>query len=206
MRNQQNNPEVPMDLRRSMNNINEQISALKAVTARLRNAYSGLDVEFIDSEETFDAGSGSGFQPDADGDDDSDSDFQGSGHAESTPDLGTKLDFPTVINDPDLAGNNVRRLNDNANSTETVTSGSFFDSSSISTSSTDEAKITDKPYVITSTENINNVNITSSSGGSIVKYEKMSLNAAIASYLLPAVVVWVGGSFNDWFHSLSNRN
>ncbi|XP_069678727.1 uncharacterized protein dlp [Periplaneta americana] len=72
--NQQANPEVVVDVNRPSSLLNEQMYALKTITSKLKNAYNGLDVEWIDIEESsYGSGSGSG-----DGSD-SDDDFEGSG-------------------------------------------------------------------------------------------------------------------------------
>lgn len=46
--NQQNNPEVAVDVSRPNSLLNEQIFALKTITSKLKNAYNGMDVEWID--------------------------------------------------------------------------------------------------------------------------------------------------------------
>lgn len=46
--NQQNNPEVVVDVSRPNSLLNEQIFALKTITSKLKNAYNGMDVEWID--------------------------------------------------------------------------------------------------------------------------------------------------------------
>jgi len=50
IKSQKKNPEVPVDLSRSISLLNEQVFALKALTNLLKNAYQGLDVEW-DMEE-----------------------------------------------------------------------------------------------------------------------------------------------------------
>uniref|UniRef100_A0A1B6DDS1 Glypican n=1 Tax=Clastoptera arizonana TaxID=38151 RepID=A0A1B6DDS1_9HEMI len=57
--NQQNNPEVVVETTRSISLLNEQIFALKTITNKLKNAYNGYDVDWIDVEE-YGSGSGSG--------------------------------------------------------------------------------------------------------------------------------------------------
>ncbi|KAK9504487.1 hypothetical protein O3M35_010809 [Rhynocoris fuscipes] len=61
MSNQQNNPEVVVDINRPNSLVNEQVYALKTITSKLKSAYKGLDVEWIDTDEMFDYGSGSGY-------------------------------------------------------------------------------------------------------------------------------------------------
>jgi len=46
--NQQTNPEVTVDVNRPSTLLNEQMFALKTITSKLKNAYNGLDVEWID--------------------------------------------------------------------------------------------------------------------------------------------------------------
>jgi len=46
--NQQTNPEVIVDINRPSSLLNEQMFALKTITSKLKNAYNGLDVEWID--------------------------------------------------------------------------------------------------------------------------------------------------------------
>lgn len=58
--NQQKNPEVAVDISQPNSLVNEQIFALKTMNNKLRSAYNGMDVEWIDSEEFDSSGSGSG--------------------------------------------------------------------------------------------------------------------------------------------------
>jgi uncharacterized alpha/beta hydrolase family protein len=46
--NQQANPEVTVDVNRPSSLLNEQMFALKTITSKLKNAYNGQDVEWID--------------------------------------------------------------------------------------------------------------------------------------------------------------
>lgn len=45
---QQHNPEVTVDIKWPSSLINEQIFGLKTITSKLKNAYNGMDVEWID--------------------------------------------------------------------------------------------------------------------------------------------------------------
>ncbi|PSN32123.1 Glypican-6 [Blattella germanica] len=73
--NQQTNPEVSVDVHRPSSLLNEQMFALKTITSKLRNAYNGLDVEWIDIEESsYGSGSGSG-DGNIDDDDEGSGDF-----------------------------------------------------------------------------------------------------------------------------------
>jgi uncharacterized alpha/beta hydrolase family protein len=47
--NQQTNPEVSVDVNRPSSLLNEQMFALKTITSKLKNAYNGQDVEWIDT-------------------------------------------------------------------------------------------------------------------------------------------------------------
>jgi hypothetical protein len=47
--NQQTNPEVTVDVSRPSSLLNEQMFALKTITSKLKNAYNGQDVEWIDT-------------------------------------------------------------------------------------------------------------------------------------------------------------
>ncbi len=47
--NQNNNPEVDVDVRKPNVVVNQQILQLKLITNKLKNAYSGLDVDWIDT-------------------------------------------------------------------------------------------------------------------------------------------------------------
>ena len=51
MRNQNNNPEVEVDVRRTSPVVAQQLHQLRTVTQRLRLAYDGLDVDYIDTGE-----------------------------------------------------------------------------------------------------------------------------------------------------------
>jgi glypican 6 len=51
--NQVNNPEVEIDVTKPNSLINQQILQLRLVTSRLKNAYNGLDVDWIDTGNYF---------------------------------------------------------------------------------------------------------------------------------------------------------
>lgn len=162
--NQQHNPEVPVDVKWPSSLINEQIFGLKAITSKLKNAYNGMDVEWIDIEESFGSGSGSGDGGDVDvdtegGDDDDDS---GSGMGYPTE----RVVRPEVVvpdsHPPGSRNDEDNRLppipDDTSKTRKNVTSGG------------------------TSHSNLNN---------------RISLNRAILSYLLPVVMMWFGGAISD---------
>ncbi|XP_014294388.1 glypican-6 [Halyomorpha halys] len=58
--NQQKNPEVTVDVSQPNSLVNEQVFTLKTMNNRLKSAYNGMDVEWIDNEEFYGSGSGSG--------------------------------------------------------------------------------------------------------------------------------------------------
>ena len=49
VRSQINNPEVDVDVQRPNSLLNQQLLQLKLITNKLKNAYNGLDVDWIDS-------------------------------------------------------------------------------------------------------------------------------------------------------------
>ncbi|EEB14597.1 Glypican-6 precursor, putative [Pediculus humanus corporis] len=84
--NQQNNPEVTVDTTKPKSILNEQIYSLKILTSKLKNAYNGMDVDWIDTEDSSSADIGSG-----EGSGEKDVvDVEGSG--ESTNDLNNDYD------------------------------------------------------------------------------------------------------------------
>lgn len=175
IKNQKKNPEVPVDLSRSISLLNEQVFALKALTNLLKNAYQGLDVEW-DMEEVFHGGESSGVGPIAssgDGSGDEDSDAGGSsatvpqGGAPQTPST------PTATTPTQTLSSTQRTAEDDiggGNGGEDVDDTEDADDSS----DDDDAAGTE-------------------SGGS-----KPTLQKALAAYLLPVVAVWFGGSFLEW--------
>lgn len=186
---------------------NEQIFSLKSITSQLKNAHLGLDVEWIDSEEAFDVGSGSGFIPDAEQTENSDSGIEGSGEPPSPAITKTKTETSSeLIDSTAIYHVNISDINTGE---PTSSSTAIIDEDKYKSSDTN-TKISSTLSISSTTENINvninKVNVTSSSGGTAVRYEKMSLNMAIASYLLPTVVIWIGGPFNDWFHTIVSGN
>lgn len=178
-----------MDPKSHANFLNDQIFALKTVSTQLKNAFNGYDVEWIDNEEAFDAGSGSGMGPDTDGTGIGTA-FEGSGEP-----------IPPVIVDVKPESSTVIDINVITN---TTSADIFTPTPSIGirrlTEPNEFSSSTDTSTVSISTTTVSSTNNTSS--GTSIRYQKISLNKAIASYLLPTVVMWMGGSFNDWFNSL----
>lgn len=221
LKNQQFNEEVLVDPKRQSASLSEQVFTLKSVSMQLKNAFNGQDVEWIDSEEIFDSSSGSGLFPDSDSLDNENRNNEGSGLFGPSLTSGTNaVDVSTIISDSDVIPvfNNRNRMDtSDSTSTQFVTSPTAF-STTIQFNRTNEVTMStifvSTTYSIISdggavgtvdVANVNNENVTDTSGGAVLRYDKMSLNQAVATYLLPTVVIWVGGSFNDWFHSIASR-
>lgn len=199
------------------NAVNEQISALRSVTAQLRNAYDGRDVEFIDSEEPFDlagaaAGSGSGFSAtddDDDGVDDLPPSIEGSGDYGSPSSKAGPAEPPSPDSPPTVFQTRILDPNNQSVAesvtTSTAASSTSYPSHSEDGSGSSSASTSSPPSVMSGGDagrpdvGFRPSNSTDTSRGTSVRYGKLSLNAAIASYLLPTVVIWIGRSFNDWF-------
>nr|CAD7603421.1 unnamed protein product [Timema genevievae] len=151
--NQNSNPEVPVDVNRPSTLLNEQLFTLRTITSKLKNAYNGQDVEWIDYEESsYGSGSGSG-----DGIDDTKDDVEGSGN------FGTRVE---VNSNRELGSKPIRPTN-------------------INTNSVGENTIPAKPKNTTA-------------GTPAAVHRHMSVTRAVATYLLPIVVIWFGGIFSDW--------
>ncbi|XP_065211439.1 glypican-6 [Planococcus citri] len=200
LKNQQSNPEVTVDPKSHAHFLSDQILALKSVSTQLRNAYNGYDVEWIDSEEAFDVGSGSGMGPDRDNGG-IDSGFEGSGDSLPPVIFSGKPETPTVKTDDSSSPSTSTNT---SSSTDVLTSSTTAtvdvrvlveSSTSFTDTSLDSSTIRISTSTVSSTTN-------NTSSGTSIRYQKISLNKAIASYLLPTVVMWMGGSFNDWFNSL----
>nr|CAD7263531.1 unnamed protein product [Timema shepardi] len=151
--NQNSNPEVTVDVNRPSTLLNEQLFTLRTITSKLKNAYNGQDVEWIDYEESsYGSGSGSG-----DGIDDTKDDVEGSGN------FGTRVE-----------GNNNRELGSKP-----------IRPTNINTNNAGENTIHVKPKNTTA-------------GTPAAVHRHMSVTRAVATYLLPIVVIWFGGIFSDW--------
>jgi hypothetical protein len=83
-----NNPEVEVDTRKPNTVVSQQILQLKLVTNKLKNAYNGLSVDWIDIADDSDDGSGSGDMFSGSGDKDFDGEFDG--------DFDVSVPVPTV--------------------------------------------------------------------------------------------------------------
>lgn len=206
-----------MDVKRHSMSISEQVFILKSVSMQLKNAYNGQDVEWIDTEEAFDPSSGSGYP-------DTLNNGEGSGLFEPPLVLSTNPgSVSTTSTDTDLVIGTVHHRSGTDNTTvtfpDTTTSATisashtpkFFTSTIGVTKSTvlfsttshnADVTIGGTVGVITSDRE----NVTHTNGGTVLRCDKISLNQAIATYLLPTVIIWVGGSFNEWFHSVIDLN
>ncbi|XP_011256796.1 glypican-6 isoform X1 [Camponotus floridanus] len=164
---QATNPEVRTIASRSTI-VKDQIFALTTITNRLRSAFNGQDVNWIDTEETwYGSGSGSG---DGAFTDDEDGFKEGSGyepsHVESEPESPSpKQPSPPVVHE-----------------VETPPGVDIELHKGTGTSST-------------GADNNQTTVVDNSSGAS---RQKMSLSRALTTYLVPIVVMWFGGCLNDF--------
>lgn len=226
--NQQKNPEVKVDASKHNTLLNEQIYALKTINSKLKNAFNGLDVEWIDApEETvLTAGSGSGW---GGPDDDEDTIFNEFASPSSSPPL---MNMPVSSTEGDIVseGSGSVGLYDKSSSsppptlssTHSVDSSDHIDieiSSSSSGPTSGAAATTDSSNLIpvvsvsstSPSDDLNNEdnNLQPVSGFKIDnsknKYNisgansnKIGLTKALVSYLLPILVIWMGNSLSDW--------
>lgn len=167
--------------------LNEQVFALKALTNLLKNAYQGLDVEW-DMEEVFHGGESSGVGPIAssgDGSGDEDAEQTGAAGSTATADGAAAHTPPPPA--PTAAGGATPAVV--AAATTTPRPGGAADD--------------DDGYEI-DRDRGNRVDARPPVGGdgggssSAGHGPKMSLRKALATYLLPVVAVWFGGSFLEW--------
>ncbi|XP_046338273.1 glypican-6-like [Haliotis rufescens] len=89
--NQINNPEVEVDVTKANTVVTNQIIQLQLITNRLRSAFNGLDVDWIDTDIDGMSGSGSGG-----GDDDEDTHGSGSGGGYDPPSIGDNIDIDNI--------------------------------------------------------------------------------------------------------------
>ncbi|KAG6801345.1 glypican-4 isoform X1 [Apis mellifera caucasica] len=159
--------------------VRDQVFALTTITNRLKSAYNGQDVDWIDTEDTEWNGSGSGSGDSTDQDpitDDEDGFKEGSGyepkyspsetpkpppvHPEAVPPR-VEVDQKTGV-----TSNNNEDDNNNGNNN--------------------------------SNNNNNNNNNGTSSVDSGASRQKISLSRALTTYLVPIVVMWFGGCLTEW--------
>ncbi|XP_011057101.1 PREDICTED: glypican-6 [Acromyrmex echinatior] len=144
--------------------VRDQVFALTTITNRLKLAFNGQDVDWIDTDETwYGSGSGSG---DGAFTDDEDGFNEGSGyegpHAEAEPES-PKQPSPPVVHEVETPSRVDIEPHQGTSTTSTGTS--------------------------------NNQTISVNSGED--NRPKMSLFRALTTYLMPIVVMWFGGCFND---------
>ncbi|CAH0771544.1 unnamed protein product [Bemisia tabaci] len=162
--------------------INEQLYSLKTITSQLKSACKGSEVEWFDIEDTFSSGSGSGgFDPD-------------------NPDMEVGAPNP-LPDDEDGKGSGMKPMPDvpefdgNENDLKKRI-GSIDEVSTLAPPPNHEDNDV-KPLFDES-----KVKYNISSSGKATITEKLTLNRALASYLLPVVVVWIGNSFTEWVQLL----
>lgn len=197
LRNQQSNPEVSVDPKSHATFLSDQIMALRAVKTQLRNAFNGYDVEWIDNEEAFDAGSGSGMGPDTDNTGIGSS-FEGSGDSRTPVIFDVTSESSSVIPNVDVSTPNTS----NVDVFPPISITPSIDVRKLSEPGVSYESSTTADYGTVSVRTTTVSSVNNTSGGTSIRYQKISLNKAIASYLLPTVVIWMGCSFNDWFNSL----
>ncbi|OAD56026.1 Glypican-6 [Eufriesea mexicana] len=140
--------------------VKDQIFALTTITNRLKSAYNGQDVDWIDTENTEWNGSGSGSGDSTDQDqitDDEDGFKEGSGYEPKSSPPEIPNQSPPVVH-PEVVPPRVD---------------------------------------VEQKTNMNNNNGTSNvdSGAS---RQKISLSRALTTYLVPIVVMWLGGCLTEW--------
>ncbi|XP_011866007.1 PREDICTED: glypican-6 [Vollenhovia emeryi] len=157
------NPEV-----RSMSNrptiVRDQIFSLTTITNRLKSAFNGQDVDWIDTDETwYGSGSGSG---DGEFTDDEDGFKEGSGYegprVESEPEP-PKQPSPPIVHEVETPPRVDIEPHKGTGTSSTGTSSN----QTLSVNSGDDSR------------------------------PQMSLFRALTTYLMPIVVMWFGGCFND---------
>ncbi|XP_011166471.1 glypican-6 isoform X1 [Solenopsis invicta] len=144
--------------------VRDQIFALTTITNRLKSAFNGQDVDWIDTDETwYGSGSGSGdgaFTDDEDGFNEG-SGYEGS-HTESEPES-PKQPSPPVVHEVETPP----RVDIEPHKGTGTSSSGTSSNQTISVSSGEDSR------------------------------PQMSLFRALTTYLMPIVVMWFGGCFND---------
>ncbi|XP_071439873.1 glypican-6-like [Hetaerina americana] len=175
MSNQFNNPEVQVYMDKPSSLIGEQLFTLKSITSNLKNAYNGLDVDWLDYEESSDGGSGSGS---GDGDEATDDE---DGLVESSGDSS----YPEVDNTPrpGIHGG----------------VGPFHPSIPGITGRPPPPIITEVPIRVDSATHTPTPP-TSGAGPRrpIIPSHPASVPGEVKAYLFPIVVMWFGSLFSDW--------
>ncbi|XP_078051713.1 glypican dally-like [Augochlora pura] len=172
--------------------IRDQVFALTTITNRLKSAYNGQDVDWIDTEETEWNGSGSGSGGGIDEDnnpitDDEDGFKEGSGYEPKVLSPDVPKQSPPAVH-PDAVPPRLDPVPNKpgAKSEDGSAAGSGSDSSGgsdVGTGSGDSGTGT------------GNGTTTADNGAS---RQKMSLSRALTTYLVPIVVMWFGGCLTEW--------
>ncbi|BES97769.1 Division abnormally delayed protein [Nesidiocoris tenuis] len=175
MTNQQNNPEVIVDITQPSSLINEQVYALRIITSKLRTAFMGHDVEWFD-DDTLDSGSGSGYGPD---DEDA---SEGSG---LSPSISAENEPPEV-----------------SVSSDKSTSSSAPPTRPQQPTNEDDNRLYPIPAdpnlrsLPPGSHTNNTISDASSAPGAA---PSIMFNRAALSYLVPVVIVWFSSSMSDWW-------
>ncbi|XP_044735843.1 glypican-4 [Chrysoperla carnea] len=108
------NPSIQIDTSKPNSVLNGQMFKLKMIVNKLKMAFNGMDVEWMDHEEATIMGSGSGS-----GDDTDDTEPDGSG---DSPDMDRGYPYPPSVQGPDHDRSNVFKSNKGHNTTKTYDS------------------------------------------------------------------------------------
>ncbi|XP_076657141.1 glypican dally-like [Halictus rubicundus] len=171
--------------------VRDQVFALTTITNRLKSAYNGQDVDWIDTEDTDWNGSGSGSGGGIDEDknpltDDEDGFNEGSGYEPKvlSPDLPKQ---PPPAAHPEPVPPRLDTVPNKGGKSEVGSApGSGSDSSGGSGAGTGSGG---------SSTGTGNSTTTADNGAS---RQKMSLSRALTTYLVPIVVMWFGGCLTEW--------
>nr|XP_033320856.1 glypican-6 [Megalopta genalis] len=172
--------------------VRDQVFALTTITNRLKSAYNGQDVDWIDTDESDwnSSGSGSGGGIDEDNTpitDDEDGFKEGSGYEPKVLPPDTPKQSPPAVH-PDAVPPRLDTVPNvsGGKSEDGSAAGSGSDSSGGSGSGTGSGD---------SSTGTGNGTTTADSGAS---RQKMSLSRALTTYLVPIVVMWFGGCLTEW--------
>ncbi|XP_046427540.1 glypican-4 [Neodiprion fabricii] len=176
--------------------VKEQLYALSMISNRLRLAFNGQDVDWIDTEETgYGSGSGSGDGGDDDDgridDDFEDENIEGGDVEGRILVEGSGYETSTNSRDNQDAYNN-NNNNNNNNKQQTTTTILGKDESPVVPPKIDTSVTTkSKPGA-------NNKTLSVAGSGNGVYRPKMSLTRALTTYLFPIAVMWFGGCLTEW--------
>ncbi|XP_012257264.1 glypican-6 isoform X2 [Athalia rosae] len=157
--------------------VKEQLYALSIISNRLRSAFNGQDVDWMDTEETwYGSGSGSGGGSDGHVDNVDDDDEEDDEHPVEE---GSGYEIPANPIIPEVTRQQPKILHG-----ETVALPPRTD-------------VEIKPKISNGIGN-NNKTLTSDSSGSGASRQQMSLSRALTTYLFPIAVMWFGGCLTEW--------